>query len=67
MAGIFYGGGAKLLGEQALANGVAILWSFPITLVLMLVLKKTVGVRVDPETESNGLDLALHSETAYHS
>ena len=27
-AGLFYGGGSSLLGEQALANGVAIVWSF---------------------------------------
>ncbi len=64
--GIFYGGDASLLLEQALINGVTILWSFPITLVLMLVLKKTIGVRVSIEDEQTGLDLALHSETAYH-
>ncbi len=64
--GIFYGGDASLLLEQALANGVTILWSFPITLLLMLALKKTVGVRVSVEDEQVGLDLALHSETAYN-
>ena len=32
--GIFYGGDASLLLEQALANGVTILWSFPITLAV---------------------------------
>lgn len=65
--GIFYGGSAQLLGEQALANGAAIVWSFAVTFAIMIVLKKTIGVRVDAETESTGLDLALHSETAYHS
>ena len=64
--GIFYGGGASLLLEQALANGAAIVWSFVITLVIMIVLKKTIGVRVDDEAERTGLDLALHAETAYH-
>ncbi len=64
--GIFYGGDASLLLEQALVNGVTILWSFPITLLLMLALKKTIGVRVSIEDEQTGLDLALHSETAYH-
>jgi len=33
----------------------------------MIVLKKTIGVRVDEESEATGLDLALHGETAYHS
>jgi Amt family ammonium transporter len=64
--GIFYGGDASLLLEQALANGVTILWSFPITLLLMLALKKTIGVRVSVEDEQVGLDQALHAETAYH-
>lgn len=65
--GIFYGGGAKLLFEQLLANVAAIVWSFALTLVIMIVLKKTVGVRVSEEQEATGLDLAQHGETAYHS
>ena len=66
MKGIFYGGDIELLLEQALANGAAIAWSFGVTLAIMLVLKKTIGVRVDQEAEATGLDLALHGETAYH-
>jgi len=66
MEGLFYGGGAQLLGEQLLANGAAIVWSFVVTTAIMLALKATVGVRVDHETENTGLDLALHAETAYH-
>ena len=65
-AGILYDGDWKLLGEQALANGAAIVWSFAITLAIMVVLKATIGVRVDEETEYTGLDLAVHGETAYH-
>jgi Amt family ammonium transporter len=64
--GILYGGSVRLLAEQALANGAAIVWSFALTFVIMKVLARTIGVRVDPEVESTGLDLALHSETAYH-
>ena len=67
MAGIFHGGGAKLLGEQALANGVTIVYSFIMTTLIMLALKATIGVRVSEEVESSGLDLAEHAETAYHS
>ena len=66
MKGILYGGSPRLLAEQALANGSAIVWSFALTFGIMIVLKKTIGVRVDAETEYTGLDLALHSETAYH-
>ncbi|HQZ34905.1 MAG TPA: ammonium transporter [Ilumatobacteraceae bacterium] len=65
-AGLFYDGGLGLLGEQALANLSAIIWSFAVTAVIMIVLKKTMGVRVSEETETNGLDFAEHAETAYH-
>ena len=65
-AGLFHGGGAGLLAEQALANGVTIVYSFVVTAAIMLALKATIGVRVSPETESSGLDLPEHAETAYH-
>jgi ammonium transporter, Amt family len=66
MPGLFHGGSIELLGEQALANGVAIVWSFVMTYAIMQVLKRTIGIRVDAEAEATGLDLALHGETAYH-
>jgi ammonium transporter, Amt family len=65
-AGLFYGGGAGLLLEQILANLAAMAWSFPVTFAIMLALKATIGVRVNDETETSGLDLAEHGETAYH-
>jgi Amt family ammonium transporter len=65
MEGLFHGGGLELLGEQALANGVTIVYSFIVTGLIMLALKATIGVRVSEETEHNGLDLAEHAETAY--
>jgi Amt family ammonium transporter len=64
--GLFYGGDLSLLGEQFLANGVAIVWSFALTTAIMVALKKTIGVRVSDEEEVLGLDLAEHAETAYH-
>ncbi|QGG94493.1 ammonium transporter [Actinomarinicola tropica] len=66
MAGLFHGGGVDLLVEQALANGATIVYSFIVTGLIMLALKATIGVRVAPETEAVGLDLAEHRETAYH-
>jgi ammonium transporter, Amt family len=65
MAGVFHGGGWQLFGEQALANGVTIVYSFIVTTVIVLVLKATIGIRVSEEVEENGLDLAEHAETAY--
>ncbi|MGA0862790.1 MAG: ammonium transporter [Ilumatobacteraceae bacterium] len=64
--GLFFGGDSGLLVEQALANGAAIVWSFILTFVIMVVLKKTIGVRADENDERTGLDLALHGENAYH-
>jgi len=65
--GLFYGGDLGLLGEQALANGVTIVYSFTVTFILFKLLKATIGIRVSEETEVMGLDLHEHSETAYHS
>jgi Amt family ammonium transporter len=66
-AGVFHDGGWSLFGEQALANGVTIVYSFVVTALIMLALKATIGVRVSPDVEASGLDLAEHAETAYHS
>jgi Amt family ammonium transporter len=65
--GIFYGGGASLLGEQALANLVTIVYSFVVTFAIMKALAATIGIRVSDEEETMGLDASEHAETAYHS
>ena len=65
-AGLFHDGGWSLLGEQALANGVTIVYSFVVTLLIALAIKATIGIRVSEDTEAAGLDLAEHAETAYH-
>jgi Amt family ammonium transporter len=65
MAGVFHGGGWELFGEQALANGVTIVYSFIVTTIIILALKATIGIRVSEEEEETGLDLAEHAETAY--
>jgi Amt family ammonium transporter len=67
LEGLFHGGGFHLLREQALANGVTIVYSFIVTGLIMFALKATIGVRVPAEDEASGLDLAQHAETAYHS
>jgi Amt family ammonium transporter len=65
-AGILYGGGASLLLEQALANGVTIVFSFIVTFLILKVLDLLIGIRVNEEAETTGLDLHQHAETAYH-
>ncbi len=46
---------------------LAIVWSGVVSAVILTVLKYTIGLRVSQETESTGLDLSEHGESAYHS
>jgi Amt family ammonium transporter len=64
--GLFFGGGLSLLGEQALANAVAIVFSFIVTFAIIKALAATVGIRVSEDEEMVGLDASEHAETAYH-
>jgi Amt family ammonium transporter len=64
--GLFFGGGIHLLGEQALANGVTMAYSFVVTFALAKVLNATMGLRVSSDRESEGLDVTEHIETAYN-
>ncbi len=63
--GLFYGGGATLLGKQALGVGMVALYSFLVTLVLGFIIEKTIGFRLPKAAEVEGIDLAEHAETAY--
>jgi Amt family ammonium transporter len=63
--GLFYGGGWRLLGVQALGLLIVSVWAFSTTWVLFYVLKKTVGIRVDAEEELEGLDIYEHGVLAY--
>jgi Amt family ammonium transporter len=65
--GLFYGGDASLLMEQALAAAVTIVFSFIVTFIILKVLDLIMGIRVSDEDEDRGLDLSQHAETAYHS
>ncbi|HEV7535291.1 MAG TPA: ammonium transporter [Acidimicrobiia bacterium] len=63
--GLFFGGGGKLLGYQAVAVGATIVWSGGISFVLAKVISATIGLRCTDEEEAVGLDLTQHAETAY--
>jgi Amt family ammonium transporter len=65
-AGLFNGGGLELLLEQFIANAVTIVFSFTVTILIMLAIKATIGVRVTEEEEESGLDLTQHAESAYN-
>jgi ammonium transporter, Amt family len=49
------------------ATGVAIAWGLSAvgTLILLVLVDKTIGLRVSAEEESTGLDLSQHGEEGY--
>jgi Amt family ammonium transporter len=52
--------------SQVWGVGVALAWSAVSALVILLVLKFTIGIRSSEEAESEGLDIADHGEKAYN-
>ncbi len=63
--GIFYGGGATLLGKQAFGALLVLAYSFVVTLILGFIVNKTIGFRVTRDAELEGIDLNEHAESAY--
>eukprot|EP00741_Cyanophora_paradoxa_P000507 tig00000405_g494.t1 len=59
--GAFYGNG-RLLGVQLLAVLVVAALSISIAVVTLLAIKKTIGLRVDPTKEIEGVDSITHGE-----
>jgi len=64
--GLFYGDGADQLLSQAI--GVAAVFGFVVvtTGVLFQVLKRTIGLRVPPDEEIEGLDITEHGAPGYN-
>jgi Amt family ammonium transporter len=60
-----HGAGVHLLGEQALAVVCTIGWAFLLTYAVAMLVERTIGLRVSPEVEVEGLDTAIHAESAY--
>ena len=54
------------LGVQLIATGFAIVYSGVITFILFKVIDKTMGIRVEPRVEEEGLDIYEHGESAYN-
>jgi ammonium transporter, Amt family len=63
--GLFYGGGFALLGVQAVAAGAVMAYSFVVTWLLVKLVDKTIGMRLDPEAETDGVDVAEHGEVGW--
>lgn len=65
VAGLLYGGGAHQLWRQGVAVLAVGAFSFTMTWLLAKVISRTVGLRVTPQAEVSGIDLAEHSEVGY--
>ncbi|MDH3201023.1 MAG: ammonium transporter [Myxococcales bacterium] len=63
--GLLYGN-SSLFFENLLGVGVAAVYSFSVTFIILKVLDLTVGLRVTDDEESEGLDTNLHGEEGYH-
>ncbi len=63
--GLFYGGGVDQLWRQAVGALAVLLYSFILTLLIGLLLQKTIGFRVTEEDEMAGVDSSEHAETGY--
>jgi len=63
--GLLYGGGFGLLGVQAIAAASVLGYSFVVTWLLVKLIDATIGMRLQPEAELEGVDLVVHGERAY--
>ena len=63
--GLFFGGGASLLGVQLLGVVAVGAFVFAASALVWLGLKKTVGIRVGLQEEIEGLDIGEHGNSAY--
>lgn len=62
--GLFYGNPEQLV-IQIIAVVVVAAYSFTVTIILGLILKYTIGLRVEDKVEVEGLDTNLHEESGY--
>ncbi len=58
-------GTLQQLGVQAAAVAIAIVYAAVITLILLVIIQKTIGLRSSDKNEMQGLDSAYHGEQGY--
>jgi Amt family ammonium transporter len=66
LPGLFTGGDATQLVNQAIGVGSVFAWCMVTGAICFYGLKYTVGLRVAPEEEAEGLDYGEHGNEAYH-
>ncbi len=60
MTGLFYGGGLRLLGVQALGVVSILVWTGVTITAFFLLIRRTLGLRVTEDEEITGLDITEH-------
>lgn len=60
LVGLFYGGGASLLGKQALGVLTVAAWTAVTMTIVFLAIKATIGLRASKQEEIIGLDATEH-------
>lgn len=63
--GLFYGGGVDQLWRQIVGALAVLTFSLVLTLVIGIVIQKTMGFRLSEEDEVTGIDNVEHAESAY--
>jgi Amt family ammonium transporter len=64
-AGLVFGNGVALTLVQLAGIGAAFAWAFPVSMVIFLAIKYTIGLRVSEQEELEGLDITEHGMHAY--
>ncbi len=62
--GLFFGG-SDLIVNQLIAVGATIVFSGVVTFILAKIIDATIGLRITPDQEDEGMDQSLHAESAY--
>lgn len=63
--GLFYGGGTGQLIAQAVGVAACFLWAFPVSMIIFLGIKYTMGLRASEHEELEGLDITEHGMYGY--
>ncbi len=65
--GLFYGGGFHMLGVQAIGVLAVAAWVAVMMTIIFQAIKATMGLRVEPEIEIDGLDIHEHGLASAYS
>jgi ammonium transporter, Amt family len=65
VTGLLYGGGVSQLGTQLIGSAATVVVAFGASFIIMYAIKMAGVLRLSPEKELEGLDIAEHGAAAY--